>query len=115
MIRSCVKTPRWSTPQPTRNSTPATSVAATAKPVSAGRDELALSVVMRRNSLHAPAAGGQHDERDEGEEPRYVEVEPVRQGQLEADQDGGGERGELERSLAPRHEVASDRAYDEKP
>src|SRR5262245_60092593 len=113
MIRSCVKKPRWSTLQPTRNRTHAANVAAKAKLVSAGRDELALSVVMRRNSLHAPAAGGQHDEGDEREEPRDVEVEPVRQRELEADQHGGGERGELERRLAARDEVAGDRPRDE--
>src|SRR6478609_5075824 len=113
MIRSCVKNPRWSTPQPTRNSAHATSVAAKAKPVSAGRNELAVSVVMRRRSLYAPAAGNKHDEGDEGEEPRDVEVEPVRQRELEADQDGRGQGGQLERRLAPRDEVAGDRARDE--
>src|SRR5262245_66646672 len=105
MIRCSVKNPRWSTAHATRNSAHATSAAAKAKPASAGRDELALSVVMRGHSLHARTAGGQHDEGHEGEEPRDVEVEPVGQRQLEADQDGCGESGELEWSLAPRDEV----------
>src|SRR5262249_37758107 len=113
MIRCSVKNPRWSTAHATRKSAHATSVAAKAKPASAGRDELALSVVMRRNSLHARTAGGQHDEGHEREEPRDVEVEPVGQGQLEAEQDGRGQGGELERRLAPRDEVARDRADDE--
>ena len=63
----------------------------------------------RARRRHAPAqssarraAGDQRDERDEGEEPRDVEVEPVRQHELEADEQRRGERGELERRLAPR-------------
>src|SRR5918995_5017103 len=43
-------------------------------------------------------------EGDEGEEPGQVEVEPVGQHELEADQDRGGERGELQDRLAARHE-----------
>src|SRR5262245_9507518 len=113
MMRCSVKNPRWSTPHATRKSVHATSVAAKAKPVSAGRDQLALRDGMRRNSLHARTAGGQDDEGDEREEPRDVEVEPVGQGQLEADQDGRGEGRELERRLAPRDEVAGDRPHHE--
>src|SRR5262245_42434524 len=106
---SCVKNPRWRMAQPTRN----TRVAANAKLVSAGRDELALSVVMRGHSLYAPTAGSQHDENDEREEPRDVEVEPVGQRQLKADQHRGGQGGELERRLAAGDEVARDRPHDE--
>src|SRR6187399_1227607 len=52
-------------------------------------------------------------EGDEGEEPWDVEVEPVRQYKLEADQDRGGERGELENRLLPRHERGQDRTGDD--
>src|SRR5947207_14091321 len=111
MIGWCVKKPRWSTPQLTRKSTTATSVAATANGGSAGRDQLARSVLIRGSRLGPPRGAGRHDdERGEGEEPRDVEVEPVREGELEADQQGRGEGGELEWSLPPRHEVAGDGA-----
>src|SRR5689334_19205282 len=112
-IGRSAKNPRCRIAQPKRKTTAATSVAAAAKPASAGRDELALGVVMSRRRLDAPAAGRQHGERHEREEPRDVEVEPVRQGELEADQDRSGKGPELQRSLAPRHEVARDRAGDE--
>src|SRR6186713_1446270 len=52
-------------------------------------------------------------EGDEGEEPRDIEIKPVRQHKLEADQDRGGERGELEDRLLPRHERGQDRAGDD--
>src|SRR6266571_7750558 len=94
----CRKKPRWSTPHPTRKSTIATSVAATAIGGSTGRDQLAGSVLIGgRRFLTPSGARRQDDERGEGEEPWDVEVEPVRQRELEADQDGRGERGELER------------------
>src|SRR5438128_12417644 len=106
----CRKNPRCSTPQPTRKSTIATSVAATANGGSTGRDQLAGSVLIRGSRLGPPRGTGcQHDERGEGEEPGDVEVEPVREGELEADQDGRGQRGELERRLAAGDEVAGDR------
>ena len=41
----------------------------------------------------------EQSERDEGEEPRDVEVEPVRQHELEADQERTGQRGKLQRRL----------------
>src|SRR5687768_12954442 len=75
----------WRRPQETRNRT-AASAAATS--------------VNRRDA----GTGREHGEGDEGEEPGDVEVEPVRQHELEADQDRGGERGELQDRLAARHE-----------
>src|SRR5688572_14476036 len=75
----------WSRPQETRN-TAAASAAATS--------------VNRRDA----GTGREDGEGDEGEEPGDVEVEPVRQHELERDQDGGGERGELQDRLSPRHE-----------
>src|SRR6187397_3025850 len=69
--------PVWSRPQETRNSATA-SAAATS--------------VNRRDA----GTRNQHCEGDKGEEPGDVEVEPVRQHDLEADQDGGCERGELQ-------------------
>src|SRR5438094_10615615 len=54
--------------------------------------------------------GSEHSERREGEEPRQVQVGPMRQHELEAEQQRGGERGELERRLPARHEVGRYRA-----
>ena len=51
----------------------------------------------------------QEDERDD---PREVEVEPVGQRELEGDEHGGGERGQLERALAPRHDRDEPRECD---
>src|SRR6185436_16842070 len=55
----------------------------------------------------------EHREGDEGEEPRDVEIEPVGQHELEADQDGRGEGGELQDRLPPRHERDEHGASDE--
>src|SRR5918995_1248278 len=52
-------------------------------------------------------------EGDEGEEPGQVEVEPVGQHKLEADQHRGGERGELQDRLLPRDEGDEQRAPDD--
>src|SRR5687767_9690423 len=84
-ISSSSYQPVWSTPHETRNSA-AASAAATS--------------VNRRDA----GTGREHGEGDKGEEPRDVEVEPVRQHELEADQDGGGERGQLQDRLPARHE-----------
>src|SRR6187551_3138906 len=77
--------PVWSRPQEPRNSATA-SAAATS--------------VNRRDA----GTRNQHCEGDKGEEPGDVEVEPVRQHDLEADQDGGCERGELQDRLPARQE-----------
>ena len=56
----------------------------------------------------APARGRglsprqQQREQDEGQEPRDVEVRPVGERELEADEHGSAQRGELERALAQR-------------
>ena len=55
-IGSLAKNPRCSRPQPTRKSATATSVAATANAKSAGRDELAVSVVIDGSRRGAAAA-----------------------------------------------------------
>src|SRR5215207_4969313 len=52
----------------------------------------------------------EHGEGDEGEEPRDVEIEPVRQHELEPDQDCGGEGGELQDRLPTGHEREEHRA-----
>src|SRR5215207_1830307 len=52
-------------------------------------------------------------EGDEGEEPWDVEIEPVRQHELESDQDGGGQRSELQDRLAPRQERDEHGACDQ--
>src|SRR5438067_1122808 len=82
---------------------------------SAGRDQLAsLSTTLdSRLGRETVPLRRQHDEREEREEPRKVEVEPVGQDELEADQKRGGERRELEWRLAPGQEVDRDRAHHE--
>src|SRR5215211_7215477 len=116
MIRSCVKKPRWSTPQATRKSATATSVAAKAKAGSAGGDELAGLTITLDVRFGAPAsAGSEGDDDGEGEEPRNVGVEPVRDRKLETDEQGRGQRSQLERRLPPGEEVADDRAEQEQP
>src|SRR6266545_5327065 len=114
MIRSCVKKPRWRTPQATRKSATATSVAAKANAGSAGGDELSgLTITLDLRLGAPPSAGGEDDEDDEGEEPRNVGVEPVRDRKLEADEQRRGQRSQLERRLPPREEVADDRTERE--
>src|SRR5205085_2535730 len=77
---------------------------------SAGRDQLAsLSITLgSRLGRDTLPLRRQHDEREEREEPRQVEVEPVRQHELEADQERGGQRGELAGGLPARQEVRRD-------
>src|SRR3990170_1988306 len=84
----------WSRPQETRNKA-AASAAATS--------------VNRRDA----GTGREDGEADEGEEPGDIEVEPVRQHELERDQDGGGKRGELQDRLPPRHERDQHGARDD--
>src|SRR4029077_9917155 len=97
------------------NTASATNPAASASRRSAGRDQRSCVVLNRNRGLggYGLALDRQNDQRDEGEEPGQVEVEPVRQHELEADQQGGGQRGELPRRLPPRHEVDGDRANHE--
>src|SRR5215472_4637891 len=58
---------------------------------------------------------GDDGDGDEGEEPGDVEVEPVRQHDLEPDQQRPGERGELERALPRGEERRGDGAEHEQP
>src|SRR4051795_1626507 len=51
--------------------------------------------------------------RDEGEEPRDVEIEPVCQHELEAEQQHTGQRGELQGRLALRNVRKSEHCDDE--
>jgi len=73
----------------------APSAAASATRRSAGSDQRSCVVLTRDGNLfgNGRVLGGQDDERDEGKEPREVEVEPVCQHQLEADQQRGRQRG----------------------
>src|SRR5688572_26052486 len=71
-----------------------------------------MLAVTGRSRLVA-SARSQDDEDGEREEPRDVEVEPVGQCELEADQERSGERGQLQRGLAARDEVAGDGAERE--
>src|SRR5262245_29824569 len=78
---------------------------------SAGSDQRSCVVLTRNGDLDRCrlAFGRQDDERDEGEEPGQVQVEPVRQHELEADQQERRERGQLADALSSRYEVDGDR------
>src|SRR5256885_15460252 len=71
---------------------------------SAGWDELSELATMRLLGLLCPLRrrGDRNEQRErrKREEPGHVEVEPVRQHELEAEDDRRCERGELERRLA---------------
>src|SRR5688500_900543 len=66
----------------------------------------AARLVNRRDAI----TRAQHGEGDEGEEPGDVEVEPVREHELEPDQDRAGQGRELERRLVPGEEREGERA-----
>src|SRR5215207_3379298 len=96
-------------------------IAGPAPPASAGRDELsdlALMLGPARSGLDlhdAPDGRREDGEGDEGEEPGDVEIEPVREDELEADEDRRGESAELDHVLPPWHEVdthGADQDYD---
>src|SRR3954451_14225686 len=109
MIRSCWYQPQWSRVIETRKS-PAAPTRSRRGSVDA--DQLLATTLKRRADGGGQRLGGrrEHGEGGEREEPRQVEVEPVRQHELEAEQQRCGERGELERRLAPRDEVDGDGA-----
>src|SRR4051812_38191706 len=113
MIRSCWYQPQWSSVIETRKS-PAAPTRSRRGSVDA--DQLLATTLKRRADGGGQRLGGrrEHGEGGEREEPRQVEVEPVRQHDLEAEQQRGGERGELERRLAPRDEVDGDRAEQQR-
>src|ERR687895_1795361 len=100
------------------NTRTATAAARAAIEGSTGRNKLAVvntgCIPRKRPAVLRGPGGSEHREGDEGEEPGQVEVEPVRERQLEADQHCGRERRELKDGLAPRHEEDRDRADDER-
>src|SRR5918999_5585067 len=102
--------PTWSSAHATVRRTSPTATAWAVRPASAGGDELSslaftLGACLGGRGLDGRDEGrGKHCEGDEGEEPRDVEVEPVRQHELEADEQGARERGELERCLGAGEE-----------
>ena len=73
----------------------------------------ALALLSRRGRACEHGGGREHRDRGEAEEPRDVRVEPVRQAELEAGEERGRERGELERRLVARHERDDESARDE--
>src|SRR3954470_9201288 len=113
MIRSCWYQPQWSSVIETRKS-PAAPTRSRRGSVDA--DQLLATTLKRRADVGGQRLGDrrEHGEGGEREEPRQVEVEPVRQHDLEAEQQRGGERGELERRLAARDEVDGDRSEQER-
>src|SRR5688500_9674375 len=74
----------------------------------ASRKSPAATAAATSVNLRGGVTSVEQGEGDEGEEPRDVEVEPVREHELEADQDRTGERGDLKRRLRPREEVDGD-------
>src|SRR2546423_11440780 len=99
-----------------KESSAATSVHATVAR-SAGWDELSELATMRLLGLLCPLRrrGDRNEQRErrKREEPGHVEVEPVRQHELEAEDDRRCERRELERRLAAGDEGDGDRAEQE--
>src|SRR5688500_19840498 len=79
----------------------------------ASRKSPAATAAATSVNLRGGVTSVEQGEGDEGEEPRDVEVEPVRQHELEADQDRGRQRGQLEDRLPPRDEGDEERARDE--
>src|ERR687897_292208 len=76
----------------------------------ASRNSSAASAAASSVNLRGGATSVEAGESDEGEEPGDVQIEPVRQHELEADQDGGGERRELQDRLPAGHEREQHRA-----
>src|SRR5512133_2675195 len=83
-----------------------------AKRNSAGGDQLADRLL---NRLCSRLRGRRRERRvgDEGEEPRDVEIEPVCQHELEAEQQHAGQSSELKRRLALRKKGECEDGYDE--
>src|SRR6266511_452013 len=82
----------------------------------ATRNQRSRTVLMGLRLFHChgpPGRNGQQGDGGEGEEPRDVEVEPVREDELEAEEESGGQGRKLERRLAPRPEVDGERADQE--
>src|ERR671931_533462 len=121
MIGLRCQKPTWSSPQETVRRTSPRATASAARPASAGGNELsdlAFTLGARLGGLGldgAPPGRGEDREGDEGEEPRDVEVEPVRQHELEADHERSRQRCELERVLPPGDEEDRDRGGDDGP
>src|SRR5687768_16850532 len=68
------------------------------------RKSAAARTAARSVNLRCAITPVEDGEGDEGEEPGEVEVEPVREHELEGDQDRAGERRELEDRLLPGDE-----------
>src|SRR5215211_2504849 len=111
MIGFRCQNPTCRRPQEMLRRTSPSAIAGPAPPASAGRDELsdlALMLGPARSGLDlhdAPDGRREDGEGDEGEEPGDVEIEPVREDELEADEDRRGEGAELDHVLPPWHEV----------
>src|SRR5438094_5287219 len=88
----------------------ANAAAAAAAPGLAGGNQLRerTFIALSLDDRFPRRRGRQGRVRNEWEEPRDVEVEPVRQHELEAEQQHAGQRRELERRLAPRNERERD-------
>src|SRR4249919_2455973 len=77
------------------------------------RNSTAAAAAASSVNLRGAVTSVEQCEGDEGEEPRDVEIEPVRQRELEADQERGGDRSQLQDRLTARHEGGQDRSGDD--
>src|SRR5713101_1897124 len=108
--------PWWSTNHEAMKRTIA-NAAGRATPRLAGSDQLRDWTLIALSLDDRLGCGRRRERRvrDEREEPGDVEVEPVRQHELEAEQQDARQRGELKRRLAPRHErERNGREHDER-
>src|ERR687898_79092 len=79
----------------------------------ASRKSPAATAAASSVNLRGGVTSVEQGEGDEGEEPRDVEIEPVRQHELEADQGRRRQRRQLQDRLPPRHEGGCEGAGDE--
>src|SRR4029450_7488771 len=106
-------------PQEIVRRTSPSAMAEPARPASAGWDELSDLALMlgprgSRLRLERPLQRRREDgEGHEREEPGDVEIEPVGQDELEADENRGRERAQLDHVLPSRDEVDRDGGHEE--
>src|SRR5436190_23946962 len=112
MIWCFARNPWWRSVQDPAKSPIPRQAAATAVAVLACGNQRAWAVLTRRLFLRRrndDARGGREQgDRREGEEPGDVQVEPVRQAQLEAEHERAGQCSQLQRRLATGEEVRGD-------
>src|SRR3954453_9332094 len=110
-MRSFVQKPECkSAHEIVRRTTPNASAAASRLGSARGNECSRPVLKLGRRPRFLSGGGRQHRRREEGdgnegEEPRDVEVEPVGENELEADEERGRERGDLQLVLHPGYEI----------